>query len=280
MKNYYRLLGISPTSSDSLIQEAYRTKLRQIQSGSLPLDPSQVQRLLQELQEAYEVLTDPQRRVLYDRMLLEHLMFGGRTEETTPDLPMTPPAAREYREQIVREGKKLQQTRSVRGFLGQDRKPPKPAPTPAPQRSEAEEALLRSGELLAEGRAEEAAQLLQRHVEEKPESVERPKVLLRLAEIYLKYLHSPERASETYRELLHKHRGTVEAVIAEQRLSELPDRPDAEAVGLPTAVIVQNHGDFIKLECPRCQAHQFLPYRPGQWYICGKCGSKNRVPSK
>lgn len=67
LKNYYDILGVSETATDAEIKKAYRKLARTHHPDRNPDDP-EAERRFKEVQEAYEVLRDPERRREYDRL--------------------------------------------------------------------------------------------------------------------------------------------------------------------------------------------------------------------
>jgi len=65
MKDYYRILGITPESDDEQIRSQYRKLAMQYHPDRNPEDP-QAEEKFKEIAEAYGVLTDPQKRSQYD----------------------------------------------------------------------------------------------------------------------------------------------------------------------------------------------------------------------
>jgi DnaJ-class molecular chaperone len=65
-EDYYKILGVSRNASQSDIQKAYRKLARKYHPDMNPDDESAKQRF-QDVQRAYEVLNDPEKREMYDR---------------------------------------------------------------------------------------------------------------------------------------------------------------------------------------------------------------------
>lgn len=64
--DYYRVLGVSRNASSEEIKKAFRRLARETHPDANPGDPTAENRF-KEVAEAYEVLSDPQRRARYDR---------------------------------------------------------------------------------------------------------------------------------------------------------------------------------------------------------------------
>ncbi len=65
-KNYYQILGVDPDADTAEIKKAFRARARDSHPDSNPGDSSAEHRF-REIAEAYEVLSDPERRRRYDR---------------------------------------------------------------------------------------------------------------------------------------------------------------------------------------------------------------------
>lgn len=66
MRDYYELLGVARDASQEDIKKAFRSLARDTHPDANPDDP-QAEAKFREVAEAYEVLSDPQRRARYDR---------------------------------------------------------------------------------------------------------------------------------------------------------------------------------------------------------------------
>ena len=80
MKDHYRTMGLQPAATLSEIKSAYRKRASALHPDRNPSEAAHL--AFQELQEAYEVLSDPARRRAYDenrrRSLIEHPIETAR----------------------------------------------------------------------------------------------------------------------------------------------------------------------------------------------------------
>ena len=76
-RNYYDTLGVNKNASDKDIKQAYRRLAKQYHPDANP-DDSTAEAKFKEINEAYETLSDPDKRAQYDRFGSAYQQFGGR----------------------------------------------------------------------------------------------------------------------------------------------------------------------------------------------------------
>ena len=82
-KDYYKTLGVDKKASESEIKSAYRKLARKYHPDVNPNDPSAEERF-KEINEAYEVLSDKEKRTKYDQFGSQWQQYrsaGGRPED-------------------------------------------------------------------------------------------------------------------------------------------------------------------------------------------------------
>ena len=88
-KDYYEILGVKPTASEKEIQSAYRKLVSRYHPDKHQDNALRelAEEKLQELNEAYEILSDPQRRANYDLNPARAFSpAGGRTNAPSTTL--------------------------------------------------------------------------------------------------------------------------------------------------------------------------------------------------
>jgi len=77
-KDYYETLGVSKTASDDEINKAYRALAIKYHPDKNPDDSEAATKKFKECAEAYEVLSDAQKRQRYDQLgvyLFKHVIY-------------------------------------------------------------------------------------------------------------------------------------------------------------------------------------------------------------
>ncbi|GAB4364257.1 MAG: hypothetical protein Kow0042_02710 [Calditrichia bacterium] len=93
-KNYYGILGVDPNATPEQIKAAYRDQVKKLHPDHYGNDREP----FLQIQEAYSILSDPQRRALYDQKLKDQLSscrkepqsargIGGYSTEPEPLIP-------------------------------------------------------------------------------------------------------------------------------------------------------------------------------------------------
>lgn len=104
--DHYEILGIAPTADQRTVRAAYLARMRAVHPDLAPNDP-QAQRTARQLNAAYDVLSDPERRRRYDTL---------RSSRRVLDSWHTPVATRATAEELRR----LAATRSAYSSHGVD----------------------------------------------------------------------------------------------------------------------------------------------------------------
>ena len=75
-RDYYEVLGVSKEATDAEIKSAYRRKAKECHPDLHP-DDKEAEARFKEINEAYGVLSDPQKRARYDQFGHEDPRMGG-----------------------------------------------------------------------------------------------------------------------------------------------------------------------------------------------------------
>ncbi|XP_030387349.1 dnaJ protein homolog 1-like [Scaptodrosophila lebanonensis] len=88
-KDYYKILGIDKSANDDEIRRAYRKKALQYHPDKNT--SPQAEEMFKEIVAAYEVLSDKEKRAIFDRHGEEGLSSSSTTfTQATPDADMLP----------------------------------------------------------------------------------------------------------------------------------------------------------------------------------------------
>lgn len=79
MRDYYDILGVKRTATEAELKRAYRKLARKFHPDVNPGNPK-AEGQFKEVQQAYDVLTDPQKREIYDQVGHEAFVHGGAAQ--------------------------------------------------------------------------------------------------------------------------------------------------------------------------------------------------------
>lgn len=98
MMNYYELLEISPNASDEVIRMAYKALVKKYHPDSYKGDLGEAQKIMADINQAYDVLSDREKRSAYDETIshsdhspAEEEAASKQTQVATASYRQTPP---------------------------------------------------------------------------------------------------------------------------------------------------------------------------------------------
>lgn len=83
VKDYYTILLITQSASRQEIRTAYRRLAKEYHPDLNPIDPELAEEMFRDISEAYEILSDPERRRIYDESGYQEVLKTFKKEKFT-----------------------------------------------------------------------------------------------------------------------------------------------------------------------------------------------------
>ena len=80
-KDYYKILGVEKTAAEKDVKSAYRKLARKWHPDANPDNPKAAEEKFKDIQEAYEVLGDPEKRKKYDVLGMDWQRAAQQAEQ-------------------------------------------------------------------------------------------------------------------------------------------------------------------------------------------------------
>lgn len=102
-RNYYEVIGVTPTATTDDIKKKYRELARQFHPDVVK-DKTMGQKVFTQINQAYRVLADPEKRSQYDTTLLTDKVRSGTSVSAVSAAPASGAAARPSQSTASRDG--------------------------------------------------------------------------------------------------------------------------------------------------------------------------------
>lgn len=111
-KNYYDILQVNRNASPEIIDKAYKTLAKKYHPDlQAEENKKQSEEILKEINEAYEILSEPEKKQAYDAFLAQQETQPSNSNEATYTAPLSEDELRYRQQQEILRQQKLQQER-------------------------------------------------------------------------------------------------------------------------------------------------------------------------